>query len=162
MVLIYNPRQTILLTCKGKARHMGVEKELELVVPLNWHMPVSHEPPFYAVALSSKTLASEIIRESAVFVVNFVSDKLIDTIVSAGKKHDASPEDLGLEKADCEKIMDCFRLKNCLGYLECQLAQEREFGDHIVFIAKIVNADLLKDDKRPFHLDGDRFTTTKD
>jgi len=161
MVLIYNPRQSILVTCKGRATHMGVDKELEIVFPLHWHMPVSHEPPFYAIAVSNKTLAKEIIRESGVFVVNFVSDRFADIILQAGKKHDSSPEDLNLEKASCEKILDCFRLKDCVGYLECQLSQEREFGDHTVFIAKIVNADLLKDDKRPFHLDGDRFTTTK-
>ena len=162
MVLIYNPRQTILLTCQGKARHMGIEKELHLVVPLHWHTPLSHEPPFYAIAINKNMLAAEVIRESSIFAVNFVSNKLIDTIIAAGTKHDASPEDLNLTKADCEKILDCFRLKEALGYLECRLTQELDFGDHVLFIARVVNANLLKDDKRPFHLDGDDFTTTKD
>ncbi len=162
MVRIYNPRQTILLTCKGTAKHMGIEKELELVVPSHWHMPVSHEPPYYAVAISKKMLAAEVIRESGIFVVNFISDKMIDTIIAAGKKHDAFPAELGLQTAECEKLLDCFRLKECLGYLECELQQELEMGDHIVFFGKAVNADLLIRGSRPFHVDGDEFTTTKD
>lgn len=67
----------------------------------------------------------------------------------------------GLEKEEAEKV-DCSRIKQALGFLECQVVDEIEVGDHILFVANVVYWDLKKEDKRLFHLWGDKFTTTEE
>ncbi len=67
----------------------------------------------------------------------------------------------GLEKEEAEKI-DCPRIKQALGYLECKVIQEIEVGDHILFIAEVVKGELKRKGKRLFHLFKDKFTTTEE
>lgn len=160
---IYNPRQTVLLTCRGGHVVVGKEVEKDDVVPCSWHSPVSSHPPMYAVSLDKKLMAVSIIRDSGCFVVNFVPFSMANIIKRAMgisgeflEKCDA----LGVHEMPCEKLVDCFKLKEALGWLECEVVEEKELGDHIMFIAKVLSSYIEHDDKRPFLVDGDKFTTT--
>ncbi len=143
-MLPYAPLQVILITCRGHSSHFGKEEEMEDIFPLTWHTPVSQSPEMYAIAVSKKMTASlEMIRSSNVFCVNFMPFDLKDKIIKASKffaKHDEFKE-LGFGKEECEKI-DCPRIKEALGFLECEVANEIEAGDHALFIGKVVNSHL--------------------
>ena len=52
-MLIYNPRQMALVTCKGKHALMGKSTEKHDIVPTTWHSPASSHPPMYAHARQS-------------------------------------------------------------------------------------------------------------
>ncbi len=160
---IYNPRQAVLLTCRGRHVVVGKEVEKDDIVPCSWHCPVSSHPPMYAVVLEKNLMAVSIIRDSGCFVVNFMSFSLSNVIKRAMgisgeflEKCDA----LGIHDIACEKLVDCFKLKEALGWLECEVIEEKELGDHSMFIARVLSSYIERDDKRPFLVDGDKFTTT--
>jgi len=149
-----NPRQTILLSCGAEGK--------ENVMTLDWHTPLSFQPMMYAVSIGKTRYSLEIIRKSKVFVVNFVPKELEKVVLYCGTHSGRNIdkfEEAGLEKEEAETV-DCPRIKQALGYLECKVEKEIEVGDHVLFIARVTNSFLKKEGKRLFHLFGDKFTTT--
>jgi len=166
-----NPRQTILVTCRYKDK--------DNIITMDWHTPLSFNPMMYAIAIGKKRFSCGLIKNSNAFVVNFMSKDYEKEILfcgrNSGRDYDAStglsvnPEqrrrvdkfkETGFQKEEAEGI-DCPRIKQVLGFLECKVVREVEVGDHILFIAKVVNSSLKKKGKRLFHLWGDKFTTTE-
>ncbi|HLF54639.1 MAG TPA: flavin reductase family protein [Candidatus Nanoarchaeia archaeon] len=163
-MLIFNPRQTVLITCRGKFEIVGKSEEKDDIVPLHWHSPVSDHPPMYSIFLNKNLMAVQIIRNSGCFVINFIPFSLIDTVKTAMKtsgEYLDKCKTIGINEESCEKLVDCFRLKEALGWLECEVVEEKEYGDHIMFIGKVLFSQLDHDEKRLFHVKGDEFTTTK-
>ena len=151
---ITNPRQTILLTCRWQGE--------DNVMTLDWHTPLSFEPMMYAVSIGKTRFSLDLVRKSKVFVVNFMSKDFEKEILFCGRysgKNVDKFKETGLEKEEAETI-NCSRIKQALGYLECKIEKEIEVGDHILFIAKVKKAELKKKAKRLFHLFADEFTTT--
>ena len=58
----------------------------------------------------------------------------------------------GLTKEECDKI-DCPRIKESLGYVECQVINQIKTGDHTIFIGKVLNEKLKEKQKRIYHLE---------
>ena len=164
MVLVFNPRQMILVSCRGSAEIIGIEKEKDSVFATSWHTPVSFNPPRYAVVVSKKMdFAIKLIRSSEVFVVNFVPFELREEIVKCGEisgEHNDSFKYCGLTMAEAVKI-DCGAVQESVGFLECRILKEDDAGDHVLFVADIVHSEFKdKLRKRLFHVDKDEFTTT--
>jgi flavin reductase (DIM6/NTAB) family NADH-FMN oxidoreductase RutF len=153
---VVNPRQTILVT----ARYEGKDN----IITLDWHMPVSFSPPLYAIAVGKNRFSHDLIKNSKVFVVNFMPFELKDKVLfcgrNSGKDIDKFKE-AELKKEESEKI-DCPRLKDAIGFLECKVVKEIDAGDHTIFIGVILNQKLKTKKKRLFHTYGDNFTTTVD
>ncbi len=149
-----NPRQTILLTSRYKDK--------DNVMTLDRHTPLSFDPMMYAVSVGKTRFSLSLIKQSKVFVVNFMTkDFERETLFcgrNTGEKIDKFKE-AGLEKEKAETI-NCPRIKQALGYLECKVKKEMEVGDHVLFIAKITKAESKKKEKRLFHLFSNKFTTT--
>ena len=150
---ITNPTQTILLTCRAEGQ--------DNAIALDWHTILSFEPMMYAVSIGKLRFSLNLIRSSRVFVVNFMSKDFEKEILfcgrNSGKNLDKFKE-TGLEKEEAETI-DCPRIKQALGYLECKVEKEIEVEDHILLIAKVSKAELKEKGKRLFHLFEDKFTT---
>jgi flavin reductase (DIM6/NTAB) family NADH-FMN oxidoreductase RutF len=149
-----NPRQIILVTSRAKGK--------DNIITLDWHTPLSFEPMLYAICVGKNRFSLELIRKSKVFVVNFMAKDFEKEILfcgrNSGKEIDKFKE-TGFEKEE-SKIINCPRIKQALGYLECKVEKEIEAGDHILFLAKVLKSELKKKEKRLFHLFGDKFTTT--
>lgn len=162
-MLIYNPRQMALVTCKGKHLLMGKSTEKHDAVPTTWHSPASSHPPMYAVFLDSAHLADKLIRQSGAFVVNFMPMSSVEAVKKAqgiSGEYTEKLEQIGLHEAPCEKLVDCFRVKEAVGWLECELVEEKTIGDHSLFIGRVVHSWMERDEKRVFHIEGSEFTTT--
>lgn len=164
MTLIFNPRQSVLVTCQGNYEVSGVEREKHDVLPCHWHMPVSQHPPTYAISVKRELMAASLIRGSGCFVVNFIPFSLMEKVKRAmgvsGEFLEKISE-IGMHEAPCEKLVDCFRLKHAVGWLECEVVDEKEYGDHVVFTGRVVHSYMGVDEKRPFHVEGNEFTTTR-
>jgi flavin reductase (DIM6/NTAB) family NADH-FMN oxidoreductase RutF len=153
-ITLTNPRQTILLTSRAEGK--------DNIITLDWHAPLSFDPMMYAVSIGKTKYSSELVRKSKVFVVNFMSKDFEKEILFCGRhsgKNFDKFKEAGLEKEEAESI-DCPRIKQALGYLECKIEKEIEVSDHFLFIAKVQKAELKRKDKRLFHLFEDKFTTT--
>ena len=149
-----NPLQTILLTCKAGKK--------DNIITLDWHTPLSFDPMMYAVSIGKTRYSLELVKKSKVFVVNFMSKDFEKEILFCGRHSGRNFDkfkETGLEKEEAQTI-DCPRIKQALGYLECRVEKEIEAGDHILFITKVQKAELKKKEKRLFHLFEDKFTTT--
>jgi len=164
MVKIFNPRQTVLITCKGQTTSLGKKEELEDIFPLDWHSPAAHEPLTYAIFVNKKILGHDLIKNSKTFVVNFMPFSKKRNIILAGKHHGEFHNKLelvGLTRQECEKLVDCFKLKEAIGFLECEVINQIDIGDHTLFLGKIVHEIILRQEKRIFHIDGLIYTTTE-
>lgn len=164
MGLLTNPRQTVIVTCRARgARVMGVETEKDNAITIDWHMPVSFTPQLYAIAVGKTRFSHKIIQESSAYVVNFLPPDMADAALYCGRRsgeHLDKLKEAKLKLHDADNV-DCGRLVGAVGYLECEVIQEIDAGDHTIFIGKVVHADMIRESKRLFHVDHDDFTTTK-
>ena len=161
---VVNPRQVVLITSRTHMvpKFRAKAEEKDNVMAVAWHMPVSFEPPFYAISVGKQRYSLEMIRKGRSFVVNFMPYTMKKKVLSAGRisgEHTNKFAEIGLEKEDAETI-DCCRLKDALACLECEVEQEIEAGDHIIFIGRVLKAIKKKEGKRIYQTGGDKFTTT--
>lgn len=162
---IYNPRQTILVTSRAEIDIIGKEVLKDDIITLSWHMPVSFNPAIYAIAIGKSKFSSKLIEKSKVFVVNFISKTLEKQALFCGThsgKHMDKFNESSLTIEEAEKI-DCPKIKEALAYLECELINRVEAGDHFIFIGKVINSLEKKQGKRLFQkptTTGYKFTTT--
>ena len=164
MTSINHPTQVVLVTCAAHAEIMGREIEKEDIVTIAWHMQTSFDPLLYAISVAKTRFSCELIKKSRVFVVNFIPYKMKQQAIFCGThtgRHMDKFKETGLTKEEAEKV-ECPRIKEALAYLECEVIDEIETGDHIVFVGKVVNSVFKNKGKRLLqksHLD---FTTTVD
>jgi len=162
MSKITNPRQTVLITCRSDIKVMGKSFLKDNIITVDWHMPTSFNPGLYAVSIGKSRLSCEMIRDSKGFVVNFMPYSQKKAVLYCGRhsgNHIDKYEQSGLEKEEAQTI-DCPRIKEAVSCLECEVVDEKESGDHVIFIGKIMKNILKSDEKRIFHLTEDCFTTT--
>lgn len=158
------PRQVVLVSSRSHMEVMGKEIEKDDIITVAWHMPVSSEPQLYAVSIGKTRFSCSIMQKSSSFVVNFIPYELEEKAVFCGSRsgeHIDKFKDSGLTMEEAQNI-DCGRIKEALGYMECEVINEVDAGDHIIFIGKVVNSDLKEVSKRLFQGIRKDFTTTKD
>lgn len=147
-------RQTVLVGSRLDSK--------DNLIAVAWHMPVSMNPFMYAVAIGKTRYSAELIQKTKVFCINFVSFKQKDEVLFCGRNSGKDVdkfEEAKIRKEECS-VIDCARMKDCLAFLECQLTETIEAGDHYIFIGEVVNHKELKNEKRLYHIGDDNFTTT--
>lgn len=105
-----------------------------------WVSQVSSKPPMISVAIGKNHYTVDLIHRAKSFSINFLSSEQHELAKKfgfvSGKDQDK------LEGSDVIfKTTGAPILSNCAAYLECNLAQQIEVGDHILFIGTVVNAD---------------------
>jgi flavin reductase (DIM6/NTAB) family NADH-FMN oxidoreductase RutF len=156
------PRQIILISSKAEIDVFGKQILKENLTAIDQHMPCSNNPKLYAINLSKISFSYRLIKKSNVFIVNFVSNNLAEEAKICLTRHGDHTDkfkETNLTKVEGETV-DCPSVKEALGYLECEVVEEIETGDHITFIGKILREFLKEDDKRLFHLGDHQFSTT--
>lgn len=161
------PRQVVLASCRGhvKSDFSPETEKRDNAFTLSWHMPVSFDPELYAISVGKERFSLKLIRESKVFVINFMPLKLEKDILFCGRHSGRNIDkfkETGLEKEEAEKI-DCCRIKQALACIECEVVQEIETGDHIIIIGKALKVVEKKKGKRIFQKQGGAvdFVTTE-
>jgi flavin reductase (DIM6/NTAB) family NADH-FMN oxidoreductase RutF len=109
-----------VLTCKGPVEVLGRKIETTEAIELDWHTPASFSPPRYAIFLKKNNKTINIIRETKVFVLNFL-------------RHTKEYEFQQGEKVDCPRI------KNAKTCYECEVVNEIDTGDRILFLGKVLH-----------------------
>lgn len=111
---------------------------------------VSAKPARFAIASHKDNLTTEYIRKSKVFSISvlqedidmdfigpwgFQSGKDIDKFLAVNFKRGKSGVPIVLDKS--------------IAWFECELLEETDTGSHIIFIGKVLDAQLLDDKKLP-------------
>ncbi len=157
------PRETVLVTTRGSVMHFGKEVMKDNVMPTDWHMPVSLS--HFAISIPKSSCTAQLIKESGIFVVNFVGVGFADTVRLLGKSSGHTLDKFALYSIAKEEAdgVDCCRLKDAVAYISCHVAQQHVFEDYMLFIGTVVaSRELVSGVKRLFHVAGGDFTTTKD
>lgn len=158
------PRQAVCVTCRAEADIMGKKQVKDNIITLTWHMFTSFKPELYAISVAPERFSYSLIKNSGVFCINFMPCELKGQLLFCGRnsgRHMDKFKETGLAKAECEKI-DCCRIKDAGGYLECEVVEEIKTGDHSIFIGRVLKRELINEDKRVFQLQNNEFTTTVD
>jgi flavin reductase (DIM6/NTAB) family NADH-FMN oxidoreductase RutF len=162
---IVYPRQVILVTSRAnvKSRFFKDTKVKDNIFALSWHMPVSSEPELYAISVSPKRFSYQLIMDSKVFVVNFMPYKCKDAVMYCGSHRGELIDkfrEAGLKKEEAESI-DCPRIKEADGYLECEVVNHIDAGDHVIIVGKVLKAIKKHNSPRLFHTREGFVTTQK-
>ena len=159
---ISKPHQTILVCASGTFESIGKIRKLDNIITIDWHMPTSIDPPLYCISLGKNRFSLNLIRESNCFSVNFMSHDYEKEVVfcgsTSGVKTDKFKE-TGLTKKECEKI-DSVYIKEAESVYECELVGEKETGDHVILIGRIIQKHEFNDRRRLINAGKKGFTTT--
>lgn len=164
----FAPRLTVLVTTiDGKGK--------ENAAPLSFVMPVSMDPPLFAISSSHGGDTLKNIQETGQFVVNLLPEENLKQLYECGKGYDSEINEL--EKAQLETIQSKEisppRVKEALCAIECALCQEAIAGDHVILVGEVVMFHKQKDvfDKNsqldiekarvPLHLTGKKFAVAE-
>lgn len=160
---IYNPRQVILVSSRADMTILGRELIKDNIITVAWHMPISFKPFLYAISIGKTRFSCKMIQKSKVFVVNFISAELEKKALFCGMhtgEHIDKFDEAPFSKEESQSV-DCPRINEGIGHLECEVINEIDAGDHIIFIGKVIREELKKEGKRLFQDEGGAFTTTK-
>lgn len=162
MARVYGTMQTALVTCREELEVFGKTKQIDNIITLDWHMPCSFEPFLYAICIGKTRASYQIIKKSRCFVVNFIPFTLKDAAWFCGR-HSGMHHDK-FKEAKLTKIeshhLDCPKIKEAIGYIECNVINEIETGDHVIFVGEVTHQELKSDEKRLFHNGENLFMTT--
>ncbi|MDI6891902.1 MAG: flavin reductase family protein [Actinomycetota bacterium] len=133
---ILAPRPAVLIsTIDGRGKTNAA--------PFSFVMPVSSDPPLvaFASAPGRHTLAN--IREVGEFVVNIAPADIIDELWVCSKsfpKGVSETKEAGLTEKK-SKSVKAPSIEECIGWIECALEFEKEAGDHVIIVGRVVNAE---------------------
>lgn len=109
---------------------------------------VTAEPPQISVCINKENLTHQFIRKSRVFTVSILErDMPMEFIGRFGFRSGKAVEKfkgidykLGITGAPVV-------IQNCLGYLECEVSNSMDVGTHTVFIGKVVEAQVIRENE---------------
>ena len=107
---------------------------------------VASQPPTIAVSINKKNLTHQFIKESGVFAASILSEEA--PLSSIGRFGFKSGRDIDKFKQISYKIGKTgspLVLENTLAYLEAEVINEADAGTHTIFIARLVDTDLIKE-----------------
>ena len=134
------------------------------VMPAIWTTPLSRKPPLVGVVVQPSRHTHEMIRFAEQFALNFPGRDLMNHTHYFGAVSGRDVNKLDLSKLatfKAEKV-DAPLIDGCVGYVECGLEDALRFGDHTLFVGRVVAASmddeafeetwlLADDDYKPLH-----------
>lgn len=145
--LLY-PMRIVLITSSYKGK--------DNVMSAAWCFPLSSEPSLFGVCLSKKRYSHELISASKEFAINVPGEDLRDAAMLCGRNSGREKDKFMLAKLTKEHGKLAVPLiKECLSSIECKVVDEREYGDHVLFVGQAVNVLVRKQGKGIYHMGGD-------
>lgn len=122
----------------------GNEKEKN-VMTADWVTPISYKPFILCVSISPKRYTHKLIKKYGEFVVSVPTMEMLNDVWIAGTKS-------GMEKLDKMKLnfveskkVKTMSIKEAIANIECKVIDERNYGDHTLFIGEVLNYSYNKD-----------------
>lgn len=118
---------------------------------LNWATQVSFDPKWIGIGVERAALTHELITASGVFSLNMIDqeDRAIVRKFTKPVEVDLAAHTLNgfpyLDGAATSAPV----LAQAVAYVECEVRQPVEVGNHTLFLGEIVNAAFLKDEDTP-------------
>jgi flavin reductase (DIM6/NTAB) family NADH-FMN oxidoreductase RutF len=112
-----------------------------------WHMPLSFNPPLYAVAIATKRFTYSLIAASHEFGVNFMPSDQAEVVAAVGGTTGAEIDKFKTFRIGTDKSIKASVpvLRTSYAAYECKLIDDRVYGDHRLLIGEIVAVHWLKE-----------------
>jgi len=133
------PKLAAIVTAQARGK--------ENAMTVAWHTSLSFSPPLYGVSISPKRFTYQLITESREFGVNFLPFEAIELIASVGGSGGRAIDKFhrfNIAKDEPVKTKVPI-LKVAYVAYECQLVDDREYGDHRWLVGEIVAVHRLKE-----------------
>ncbi|TET25237.1 MAG: flavin reductase family protein [Dehalococcoidia bacterium] len=131
------PAVTVVVTA-----HVGGR---ENAMAAAWHTPISFSPPLYGVALSPKRFTYQLITKSREFGVNFLPSEKAELVAAVGGSKGGEVDKFQafniLKDSPIRTAVPI--LKDAYAAYECQLVDDRAYGDHRLLVGQIVAVHWL-------------------
>jgi len=112
----------------------------------NWLTQISFDPPMVVLAVEETAHTRMLIDESKVFSVNVLpSGTPEDLLVTFTKPQKRVGNKFEKYEVTDGKATGAPILKDALSFFECKVISQHKTGDHILFIAEVVEAGVQKD-----------------
>ncbi len=137
------PKAVFLLSSRGDVEILGRRMEKDNLMALDWMTPLSKEPPIVAIAIKKERFSYGLIKESGVFVLNMLPYGKKQAADICGRERGEFIDKFAKARLKKEeaKTIHCAKLIDASFTLECEVIDELAFGDHQLFVAKVVHAD---------------------
>jgi flavin reductase (DIM6/NTAB) family NADH-FMN oxidoreductase RutF len=111
---------------------------------VNWITQASFEPPMVAVAMEADSRTLRVTRERGLFTVSVFGEEQRELAGQLGRRSAKAPDKLqGIRFVATPS--SSVALADGLGYLECRVAAELPSGDHVLVLAEVVEAVVLRE-----------------
>lgn len=115
------------------------------VMAADWVTVLSHDPTLIGVSISPKRYSHRLIIKYREFVVSIPSIDMIDDVWVSGTLSGPSKlKKMKITLVSSTKI-DTPSIKEALANIECKLIDYRTYGDHTLFVGKVVGYSYRKD-----------------
>jgi|SRR5579859_912139 len=106
----------------------------------NWVVQSSFEPPMLALAVEADSHTCQVIKASGAFAVSVYESGQRELAGTLGRTFQKHPEKLGGLSWKDGPVTGSPVLQEALGWVECRVQGSVPSGDHIVFVAEVVEA----------------------
>ena len=113
-------------------------------ITLGWVMQTSHEPPMLAISIGKERYSLEVIRLAKEFVLSYPSEQQAEAALYWGTHSGRDSDKLSDVEAKLQpaRKIDCVLLEDAVANFECQVVDEMETGDHVIFVGEVVCAHV--------------------
>ena len=112
------------------------------LMAISWWTYLSNHPATIGVCLSGKGLSHSLIEEKGEFTLSIVGEELKDSAIKCGTCSGRTvdkPAEFGIELVPSETV-SVPAVKGSRVIFECRLVNSIPAGDHIFYVAEVVNA----------------------
>lgn len=117
------------------------------IMTLAWHTPISIRPPLIGIAVAPGHFTRELIDYSEEFAINIPGANLLEVVsccgTLSGRKFDKFKES-GVTPVTAMRVRAPL-VGECLGHVECGVAERYKLGDHYLFVGEVLAASVKKD-----------------
>ena len=115
-------------------------EDKEDAVLASWVNQCSFDPPAVTIALATLRSARLLVEASEAFIVNVLPKDDMALL----KHFSRPPEDI-FKGVKTHKGLEGIRILNdAVAYLECEVVQAMQAGDHVLYVGEIVGGNTLK------------------
>jgi flavin reductase (DIM6/NTAB) family NADH-FMN oxidoreductase RutF len=112
---------------------------------VNWIIQSSFEPPLIALAVESDSHSRQVIEAAGAFAVNVYETGEREFAGSLGRTYAKHPDKItGLDTKPGPATGSPL-LNNALAWVECKIISQTASGDHILFIAEVVEVGINRE-----------------
>lgn len=120
-------------------------RDMVNAAPIAWMMPLSMQPPLVAMAVHPHRHTADMLRFSEEFAINIPGPTLLKQVAYLGSL--SGLDNNKLEAAALETLqplsVQAPLIDGCLAWIECGVEDVQRYGDHTLFVGRVVKVQAL-------------------